>query len=85
MKAFLEEYGLVIVVIIVVAVLIALAVYFSSKGKEDITNTYDQFTQGANAIVNDSLKNAQKINGENANGGGTGGTKTESKTESKTE
>lgn len=66
MKAFLEEYGLVIVVIIVVAVLIALAVYFSSKGKEDITNTYDQFTQGANAIVNDSLKNAQDINNKNA-------------------
>lgn len=73
MKAFLEEYGLVIVVIIVVAVLIALAVYFSSKGKEDITNTYDQFTQGANAIVNDSLKNAQDINNKNASGGGTGG------------
>ena len=72
MKAFLEEYGLVIVVIIVVAVLIALAVYFSSKGKADITNTYDQFTQGANAIVKDSLQNAQKINGENASGGGAG-------------
>lgn len=73
MKAFLEEYGLVIVVIIVVAVLIALAVYFSSKGKEDITNTYDQFTQGANTIVNDSLKNAQDINNKNAIDGGTGG------------
>ena len=58
MKAFLEEYGLVIVVIIVVAVLIALAVYFSTKGKADITNTYDQFTQGAQTIVNDSITNA---------------------------
>lgn len=73
MKAFLEEYGLVIVVIIVVAVLIALAVYFSSKGKDDITNTYDQFTKGANAIVNDSLKNAQDINNKIGTGGGTGG------------
>ena len=72
MKAFLEEYGLVIVVIIVVAVLIALAVYFSSKGKTDITNTYDQFTQGANTIVNESLKNAQDIN--NKNGTPDGGT-----------
>ena len=72
MKAFLEEYGLVIVVIIVVAVLIALAVYFSSKGKDDITNTYDQFTQGANAIVNDSLKNAQDINNKIPAGGGAG-------------
>ncbi|MBR4314440.1 MAG: hypothetical protein IKP66_05970 [Lachnospiraceae bacterium] len=58
MKAFLEEYGLVIVVIIVVAVLIALAVYFSTKGKADITNTYDQFTSGAQSIVNQSLQNA---------------------------
>ncbi len=65
MKAFLEEYGLVIVVIIVVAVLIALAVYFSSKGKKDITNTYDQFTNGANAIVNQSLQDAQNINANN--------------------
>ena len=59
MKAFLEEYGLVIVVIIVVAVLIALAVYFSSKGKKDITNTYDQFTDGAQSIVNQSMAGAQ--------------------------
>ena len=83
MKAFLEEYGLVIVVIIVVAVLIALAVYFSSKGKTDITNTYDQFTQGANAIVEESLKNAQKINGENASGGEAGGTPSGTPSETK--
>ena len=65
MKAFLEEYGLVIVVIIVVAVLIALAVYFSSKGKKDITNTYDQFTSGAQTIVNQSMAGAaSEVNNE---------------------
>ena len=58
MKAFLEEYGLVIVVIIVVAVLIALAVYFSSKGKKDITNNFDTFSNGAQGIVTNAMNNA---------------------------
>ena len=58
MKAFLEEYGLVIVVIIVVAVLIALAVYFSTRGKQQITNTYDTFSNGAMTIVDQSMKDA---------------------------
>lgn len=56
MKAFLEEYGLVIVVIIVVAVLIGLAVYFSQTGKTKITNTYENFTTGADSIVNQSME-----------------------------
>lgn len=56
MKAFLEEYGLVIVVIIVLAVLIALAVYVSNNGKQSVTNTYDTFTEKADGIVDDMMK-----------------------------
>lgn len=59
MKAFLEEYGLVIVVIIVVAVLIGLAVYFSRTGRENITNTYDSFVSGADSVVNSAMAGAQ--------------------------
>lgn len=61
MKAFLEEYGLVIVVIIVIAVLIALAVFFSSDGKEKIMGTYNNFTTGAQGIVDKSLEGAEKM------------------------
>ena len=61
MKAFLEEYGLVIVVIIVIAVLIALAVFFSSDGKKKIMGTYDNFTTGAQGIVEESLKDAKEM------------------------
>ena len=59
MKAFLEEYGLVIVVIIVVAVLIGLAVYFSQSGKEKITKTYTTFTEGADSIVTQSMNDVK--------------------------
>ena len=62
MKAFLEEYGLVIVVIIVVAVLIGLAVYFSQTGKTKITNTYENFTTGADSIVNQSMEAVGTLN-----------------------
>lgn len=61
MKAFLEEYGLVIVVIIVVAVLIGLAVYFSQSGREKITKTYNSFTDGADSIVKQSMDDVGKI------------------------
>ena len=37
MKAFLEEYGLVIVAIIVVSVLIGIAVFFGSQAKTNTT------------------------------------------------
>lgn len=72
MKAFLEEYGLVIVVIIVIAVLIALAVYFSKDGKSKIEETYDTFTEGAQSVVEESMKEVGelKVNGGNAGGGG---------------
>ncbi len=73
MKAFLEEYGLVIVVIIVVAVLIALAVYFSTRGKQQITSTYDTFSDGAMTIVNKSMEDAGKAAEEAAQQGGGGG------------
>ena len=62
MKAFLEEYGLVIVVIIVVAVLIALAVFFSQDGKDKITTTYNSFTTGAQNIVDKSLSGVANLN-----------------------
>ena len=70
MKAFLEEYGLVIVVIIVVAVLIGLAVYFSQSGKEKITNTYTNFTNGADEIVTESMNDVKGFNPGGAAGGG---------------
>lgn len=56
MKAFLEEYGLVIVVIIVIAVLISLAMTFSRDGRERITSTYTNFADGADAIVKESYE-----------------------------
>lgn len=54
MKAFLEEYGLVIVIVIVVAMLIGVAVYVSKAGKGKMENTFDRFTQ----IGDDALKDA---------------------------
>ena len=68
MKAFLEEYGLVIVVIIVVAVLIGLAVYFSKSGQEKITKTYTTFTDGADSIVNQSMKDVGTYTGTTQQG-----------------
>lgn len=68
MKAFLEEYGLVIVVIIVVAVLIALAVFFSNDGRDKITSTYDSFTSGAQGIVEKSLSDVEGFGTERSGG-----------------
>lgn len=55
MKAFFEEYGLAIVIIIVVAALIALAVYVSDNGTKAMTSDYDNFTSKANAVVSNSM------------------------------
>lgn len=71
MKAFLEEYGLVIVVIIVVAVLISLAVYFSGSGRDKITETYDSFTAGAQSLV-DKAMSETGTNGGAQTGGSNG-------------
>lgn len=54
MKAFLEEYGLIIVVVIVVAMLIGVAIYVSKAGKGKMEDTFDRFTQ----IGDDALKDA---------------------------
>lgn len=51
MKAFLEEYGLVIVIVLVVTMLIAVAALVSSKGKESLTKTYDTFNEIADQAV----------------------------------
>lgn len=68
MKAFLEEYGLVIVVVIVLAVLIALAIYVSEDGKQSVKDTYNTFTEKADGIVDDMMKEnvSSPSNGENS-------------------
>lgn len=51
MKAFLEEYGLVIVGVIVVAVLIGVASYNAANGKKSMNDTFDTFMQiGADSV-----------------------------------
>lgn len=55
MKAFLEEYGLVIVIVLVVTMLIAVAAYVSKEGKGSLTDTYDAF----NSIADEAVSQAQ--------------------------
>lgn len=47
MKAFLEEYGLIVVVCIVIAVLIALAVWATKKGSDSSTSMINGFNDHA--------------------------------------
>ena len=54
MKTFLEEYGLVIIVIIVLAILIGLAVTLSGKAQTNIEAQFDGFTDRATEVVNDA-------------------------------
>lgn len=66
MKAFLEEYGLVIVIVIVIAALIVLAQAVSKKGATSINTTTDSmFTAGQTAAENakDAVK-LDEISGE---------------------
>ena len=72
MKAFLEEYGLVIVVIIVLAVLIALEIYVSNNGKQSVTKTYDDFTNKADGIVTNMMEEEVSRPGSGS-GSSTGG------------
>lgn len=51
MKAFFEEYGLAIVIIIIIAALIGLSVYTANNGKKDMTQTYTNFTDKANQTI----------------------------------
>ena len=54
MKAWLEEYGLIIVGIIVVAALVALAVYTSSTGQKKAAGAFNGFTNKADGILNEN-------------------------------
>lgn len=54
MKAFLEEYGLIVVVCIAFAVLIALVVWATGKGSDSSTSTINGFTDKATSIMNDN-------------------------------
>lgn len=64
MKAFLEEYGLVIVIVIVVAMLIGVAWVVSTKGREKMENTFDSFT----GIGDQAIKDATDAAGTNGSG-----------------
>ena len=66
MKAFLEEYGLVIVIVIVVAMLIGVASYVSREGKGKMEGTFDGLTK----IGDQALKDG----GVDAGSGGSGNT-----------
>lgn len=65
MKAFLEEYGLVIVIVIVIAALIVLAQAVSKKGAKSINTTTDSmFTAGEKAAADaESAVNMSEIEG----------------------
>jgi FtsZ-interacting cell division protein ZipA len=51
MKAFLEEYGLVVVVIIVLVALLIVATYVSKNGESQLKGTYDAFSSKANSAM----------------------------------
>lgn len=83
MKAWLEEYGLIIVGIIVVAALVALAVYTSTKGQKNAAGAFNGFTNKSNTILDkngvDTTGNTSLPSDWEANGGNTGGASGESK------
>lgn len=54
MKAFLEEYGLVVVVCIAFAVLVALVVWATNKGKSSSENMVNAFTNKAESTLNEN-------------------------------
>lgn len=69
MKAFLEEYGLIVVVCIAFAVLVALVVWATKKGSDSSTSTINGFTNKAtNVMQNNGVTPGQS---ENITGGGT--------------
>ena len=73
MKAFLEEYGILIAVIVGIAALIFIASQLSKSGQEDIVETYNNFTAvGSNVIKNASEQVGTGLDG--STGGSTGGT-----------
>ena len=50
----MEEYGLVIVIVIVVAMLIGVASYVSREGKGKMEDTFDGFTQIGEKALQDA-------------------------------
>lgn len=54
MKAFLEEYGLIVVVCIAFAVLVALVVWATKKGADSSTATINGFTDKATSVMEDN-------------------------------
>lgn len=72
MKAWLEEYGLIIVGIIVVAALVALAVYTSSTGQKKAAGAFNGFTNKADGILNEN-----DIDTSDESMGGSGGSDSE--------
>lgn len=58
MKAFLEEYGLVIVIVLVVTMLIGVAGIVSKKGKTSLENTYNTFDEIASEAVDQAKSEA---------------------------
>lgn len=54
MKAFLEEYGLIVVVCIAFAVLVALVVWATQKGSDSSTSTINGFTNKATNVMQEN-------------------------------
>ena len=54
MKAFLEEYGLIVVVCIAFAVLVALVVWATRKGADSSTATINGFTDKVTNVMQDN-------------------------------
>lgn len=54
MKAFLEEYGLVIVIVLVVTMLIGVAAFVSANGKKSLEKTYTTFDKIAGEAVDEA-------------------------------
>lgn len=54
MKAFLEEYGLIVVVCIAFAVLVALVVWATKKGSDASTQTINGFTNKSFQIMEEN-------------------------------
>ena len=74
MKAFLEEYGLIVVVCIAFAVLVALVVWATNKGASASTQTINGFTDKSFEIMDSNgvpVGDDSWTNGEV--GDGTGG------------
>jgi FtsZ-interacting cell division protein ZipA len=87
MKAWLEEYGLIIVGIIVVAALVALAVYTSTKGQKNAAGAFNGFTNKSNTILenNGVTTNSSTLPEDwEANGGSSGSSSSSSTTNTST-